>query len=393
MAPAAHTDGFAPSGAHRALNCPASILLERQFPNKNTSYSDAGTLAHKMGEHKLRYYFGVPVVIPKKEYIDELKRLKQEALYEPKMDSDTNMYVDAVKELALSFSPHPTVIALEQQVDASQWAPDCWGTADCILAGSGKLCVIDYKNGVTPVAVEHNPQLMIYALGALSTFGIILGDSIKQVSLTIVQPNNGGVKTWELPTSELLKWGEEVLRPGAELAMSGKGPAHADPNPDGWCKFCRARHVCRARTEMLLKLTAHTDTDPKLLSNDELGDVLRQGATLESWYKGLKEYALTEALAGRKISGFKVVDGRGSRDWKDADKAFETLKERGVEDALLWERKPVSVAGLEKVLGKKNFASTAKGLWQKKPGKPALVDEEDPRDPYNAAKVVFTEVK
>ena len=393
MAPAAHTDGFAPSGAHRALNCPASVMLERQFSNKSTSYSAAGTLAHGIGEHKLRFHFGTPVVMSKKEYTTELKRLKQDPLYESKMDGDTDMYLDAVKELAMSFPTQPTVIALETKVDASQWAPDCWGTADCILAGSGKLCVVDYKNGVTPVAVEHNPQLMIYALGAISTFGIILGDSIKQVSLTIVQPNAGGVKTWELSIEELLKWGEEVLRPGAELAMSGKGPAHADPNPDGWCKFCRARHVCRARTEMLLKLTAHTDTDPKLLSNDELGDVLRQGATLESWYKGLKEYALTEALAGRKISGFKVVEGRGSRDWKDADKAFETLKERGVEDALLWERKPVSVAGLEKVLGKKNFASTAKGLWQKKPGKPALVDEEDPRDPYNAARVVFTEVK
>ncbi len=393
MAPAAHTDGFAPSGAHRALNCPASVLLERQFSNKSTAYSAAGTLAHAIGELKLRFYFGAPVMMPKKEYTAELKRLKQDELYEAQMDSDTNQYMDAVKELAMGFPSRPTVIALETRVDASQWAPDCWGTADCVLAGNGKLCVVDYKNGVTPVAVEHNPQLMIYALGALSTFGIILGDSIKAVSLTIVQPNAGGVKTWELTTEELLKWGEEVLRPGAELALSGKGPAHADPNPDGWCKFCRALHVCKARTQMLLSLESDALTEPKLLTDAELGDVLRRGASLKNWYESLKEYALSAALAGRKVTGYKVVEGRGSRDWKDADKAFETLKERGVEDALLWERKPVSVAGLEKTLGKKNFASTAKGLWQKKPGKPALVEEGDPRDPYNAARVVFTEVK
>ena len=392
MAPGAHAK-LGPSGAPRWLNCPASLTLEAQFPNKSTSYSDAGTLAHGIGEHKLLFHFGVPAPMSKKEYTAELKRLKQDVLYEPKMDGDTDVYLDAVKELAMSFPTRPTVIALEQQVDASQWAPDCWGTADCILAGNGRLCVVDYKNGVTPVAVEHNPQLMIYALGALSTFGIILGDSIKQVSLTIVQPNAGGVKTWELTTEELLKWGEEVLRPGAELAMSGKGPANADPNPDGWCKFCKARHVCKARTQMLLSLESDALTEPKLLTDAELGDVLRRGASLKNWYESLKEYALSAALSGRKISGFKVVEGRASRDWKDLDKALETLKERGVEDALLWERKPVSVAGLEKVLGKKNFASTAKGLWQKKPGKPALVDEEDPRDPYNAARVVFTEVK
>lgn len=393
MAPAAHTGGFSPSGAHRALNCPASVMLERQFPNQSTAYSDAGTLAHAIGELKLRFYFGTPVLMPKKEYTAELKRLKEDPLYEPKMDGDTNQYVDAVKELALSFPAQPVVIALETKVDASQWAPDCWGTADCILAGSGRLCVVDYKNGVTPVAVEHNPQLMIYALGAISTFAIILGDSIKQVSLTIVQPNAGGVKTWELTSGELMAWGEEVLRPGAALAMSGKGPARADPNPDGWCKFCRARHVCRARTEMLLSLQSDARTEPKLLTDTELGDALRRGASLKNWYESLKDYALSAALSGRRITGFKVVEGRGSRDWKDTDKAFETLKERGVEDALLWERKPVSVAGLEKVLGRKSFAETAKGLWSKKPGKPALVEEDDPRDPYNAAKVAFTEAE
>jgi hypothetical protein len=234
---------------------------------------------------------------------------------------------------------------------------------------------------------------MIYALGALSTFQIILGDSIKQVSLTIVQPNAGGVKTWELTTEELLKWGEDVLRPGAELALSGKGPAHADPNPDGWCKFCRARHVCKARTQMLLSLESDALTEPKLLNDDELADALRRGAGLVSWYTGLKEYTLAAALSGRKIPGYKVVEGRGSRDWKDLDTAFQSLRERGVDDAMLWERKPTTVAGLEKTLGKKNFATTAKGLWQKKPGKPALVEEDDPRDPYSAAKVVFTEAK
>lgn len=393
MAPAAHTDGLSPSGAHRALNCPASWALERQFPNKSTAYSDAGTLAHAIGELKLRNYFGVPNPLPKKEYNVEMKRLKQDPAYEAKMNDDTDMYVDAVKELALAFPTHPTLIALEQRVDASEWAQDCWGTADCILAGSGKLCIVDYKNGVTPVAAEHNPQLMIYALGALSTYRIIFGDSIKQISLTIVQPKAGGVETWELSTEELLRWGEEVLRPGAALALSGKGEARPDPNPDGWCKFCRARHACKARTEMLLKLTPSTDTDPKLLGDDELGDLLRRGASLKSWYEGLKDYALSAALSGRKIAGFKVVEGRGSRDWKDLDAAFAALRERGVEDAMLWERKPVSVAGLEKVLGKKTFSSTAKGLWAKKPGKPALVEEDDGRPTYSAAKVVFTEVK
>lgn len=392
MPPGKHAK-LGPSGASRWLNCPASLMLEAQFPNKSTSYSNAGTLAHAIGELKARYYFGIPAPMPKKEYTAELKALKNDPLYEKDMNANTDQYLDFLKESALSFHSQP-LVALEQPVDASEWASECWGTADCVMVGDDRLCIADYKNGVTPVAAEHNHQLMIYALAALSTFRLVYGDSIKQITLAIIQPNAGGVKTWNLSTEELTRWGEEVLRPGAALALSGEGNAHPDPDPNGWCKFCRARHACKARAEMLLKLTPSTDTDPKLLTDSELGDLLRKGASLKTWYDGLKEYALSAALSGRKITGYKVVEGRGSREWKEStDKAFEALRERGVEDAMLWERKPVSVAALEKALGKKGFASTAKGLWEKKPGKPALVEEEDSRPTYNAARVVFTEVK
>ncbi len=391
MPPGAHAE-VSPSASARWLGCPASLQLEKQFPDKSTSDADKGTLAHKIAELKARFYFGAPAMMPKKEYNAELKVLKQDPLYEKDMNASTDMYLECLKELALTFVVSP-LVALEQHVDASAWAEDCWGTADCIIIGTGKICIVDYKNGITPVSPEHNSQMMIYALGALSTFKIIFGDSIQTVSLTIVQPKACGVKTWELSREELLRWGEEVLRPGAALALSGKGEAKPDPNPDGWCKFCRARHVCRARTEMLLSLESDALTEPKLLTDAELGDVLRRGATLKNWYESLKEYTLSAALSGRKIPGYKVVEGRGSRDWKDLDKAFKTLRERGVEDAMLWERKPLSVAALEKVLGKKEFNNSAKGLWTKKPGKPALVEEDDPRDVYSAPKVVFTEVK
>lgn len=393
MAPEAHAP-LGPSGASRWMNCPASLLMEKQFPDRSSADADKGTLAHAIAELKARFYFGKPNLIPMKDYRAELKTLKQDPRYEKDMAAHTDMYLDCLKSLAMSFPGPPGFIAIEEKFSAAEWAQDCWGTADCVLAGSGKLCVIDYKNGVTPVSPEHNPQLMIYALAALSSLRLTYGDSLKEISLTIVQPKAGGIKTWELSSDELLKWGDEVLRPGAALALSGEGNAHPDPDPNGWCKFCRARHACKARAEMLLKLTPSTDTDPKLLTDSELGDLLRKGASLKTWYDGLKEYALSAALSGRKITGYKVVEGRGSREWKEStDKAFEALRERGVEDAMLWERKPVSVAALEKALGKKGFASTAKGLWEKKPGKPALVEEEDSRPTYNAARVVFTEVK
>lgn len=126
-----------------------------------------------------------------------------------------------------------------------------------------------------------------------------------------------------------------------------------------------------------------------LLTDAEIGDVLARAQNLAAWVEELKEYALSAALAGRDIAGFKAVEGRGSREWNDLDAAFKTLQERGVAEALLYERKPATVAGLEKALGKKIFAETADDLVVKKPGKPALVPASDKRPAYNAAAIAF----
>ena len=107
----------------------------------------------------------------------------------------------------------------------------------------------------------------------------------------------------------------------------------------------------------------------------------------------LEAYALRAVLAGREVAGWKAVEGRGSRDWAGGpDAAFEQLKRRGVDEALLYERKPVSVAGLEKAIGKKPFAEAAEGLWTKTAGKPALVPSSDKRPAYNAAQAAFEKI-
>ena len=128
---------------------------------------------------------------------------------------------------------------------------------------------------------------------------------------------------------------------------------------------------------------------PSIMTDTQIGEALARGRALVAWVTDLEEYALAASLKGQQIAGFKVVEGRGSREWADTDKAFATLQQRGINEAVLYERKPVSVAGLEKILGKKPFAEAAEDLVVKKPGKPALVPESDPRKPYNAAAIAF----
>lgn len=373
------------SSSHRWLNCPPSARLAAQFPESTSSYAEAGRIAHAIAELKARKYFLEPMST--RTYNARMKKLKADPHYAPDMDAATDMYLEHLQEIGMSFEL-PPFVALETRVDYSHLAPEGFGTADCIIIGDGKLYVVDYKNGSgVPVEAEGNSQMMLYALGALKVYRLIFGDSIQEIHMSIVQPHAGGVKAWSLLREELEAWGETVAKPAALLAYKGEG----EFRPGDWCdkNYCPARATCTARARKLLELEPMMGQEPPLLTDDQIGGILTRALNLQKWVEGLKEYAEKTILAGGHIAGFKMVEGRGSRDWNDLDAAFETLQQRGVAEAMLYERKPVSVAGLEKVLGKKAFAETAEGLWQKKPGKPALVPESDKRPAYNAAAIAF----
>ena len=373
------------SSSYRWLNCPPSARLALRFPESTSSYAEAGRVAHAIAELKARKYFIEP--ISTRAFNSRMKKLKEDPHYAAEMDEATDLYLDHLKSIAMQFKD-PPFVALETRVDYSHLAPEGFGTADCIMIGGDALNVVDYKNGSgVSVEAENNSQMMLYALGALKVYGLIFGDVIQNVGLSIVQPHAGGVKTWSLPRTELDAWGESVVKPAAQLAYEGGG----EFCPGDWCDktFCPARATCAARARQMLSLEPMINTEPELLSDEQIGDILTTALFLDTWVEQLKAYALTAALQGRKIDGFKVVEGRGSREWNDLDAAFKAFTERGIPEAMLYERKPVSVAGLEKTLGKKLFAETADGLWQKKPGKPALVPESDRRPEYNPATVAF----
>lgn len=397
------------SSSHRWLHCPPSVRLAENFPSRTSSYAEAGRVAHAIAELKARKYFPDPAEpMTAREYSTRLKKLQADDHYEKGMEDSTDQYLAFLQETAMTFKQSPFV-TLETRVDYSEYAPEGFGTADCIMIGEGRICIVDYKNGAgVPVEAENNSQMMLYGLGALKVYAPIYGDSIESVLLAIVQPNAGGIKTWETTVGALREWGREVVTPAAEQAVAGEGTFLAGD----WCRFCPAKAQCSARARQMLELEPMIGAEPQevitgekvnardeaiaagaevrpLLTDAEIGDVLMRGRELAAWAKDLEEYALSAALAGREIAGFKAVEGRGTREWNNLDSAFKTLQERGVSEALLYERKPASVAGLEKLLGKKAFAEAADGLVVKKPGKPTLAPSSDKRPVYNAAAIAF----
>lgn len=386
------------SSAHRWLHCPGSARLTENMPDNTSIYAEAGRLAHEIAELKARQYFIENQ--PKRTFNAQLKKLKESEHYDKSMEFATDEYLEHLKSLAISY-PEPPSVALEARVDFSDIVPDGFGTADCLMIGSGRIDVVDYKNGSgVVVEAENNPQMMLYAWGALRYFRPIFGDSIKVIHMSIVQPNAGGVREWEAPLSELIKWTEKVVRPTAKRAFDGV----EDYQAGEWCKFCKAKATCSKRAEGMFTVepimhSARTGSDGAksiqttgalTLNDDQVGEILTRAREVASWLKDLEDYALKATLEGRHIAGWKAVEGCSSREWSGgSDKAFTQLQIRGVAETILYERKPVSVAGLEKTLGKKAFAEIAEGLWTKTPGKPTLAPESDKRRAYSPAACAF----
>ena len=387
-----------PSSADRWLNCPGSVLLTKDMPDTTSPYAEAGRLAHSIAEFKACNYFLNP--LSKRSFNAALKKMQASEFYDKAMDAATDEYLEHLKNRAMSYPTAPTV-TLETRVDFDDIVPNGFGTADCIMIGAEHIDVIDYKNG-SGVAVDAkgNPQMMLYAYGALRYFRPIFGDSIQAVHLSIVQPHAGGVKEWDTTASEIEAWALRVVAPAAKEAL--QPDAHFEAGD--WCRFCKARATCMERAKAMFDVEPLCGAAPseapmdnsapsaghKTLTDAEIGDILTRGKTVAAWLKDLEDYALKASIEGRTIAGWKVVEGRRSRDW--AADAFSALEAGGIPEAMLYERKPVSVAALEKTMGKKSFAEAAAHLVVTHPGKPTLAPESDRRPIYDPAQSAFKEV-
>lgn len=360
------------SGAHRWLHCTGSPLLEKDFPDSTSVYAQEGTLAHELCELKLMAYTGE---ITKRKLTSMKNKLMMSELWQPEMDSTSEAYLDYVKDITMSYTVKP-VILTEKKVDFSQYVPEGFGTADCLILAGDTLHVVDYKHGKGVVVdADHNPQMMLYALGAMSELSLLY--RFKFVHMTIVQPRVNNISEFTMTADELIEWGEKVVKPKAEAAISGKGEFEAGD----WCRFCRAKQQCKTRYESNDSLYPELSAqhDPRLITLDELGRYLKRGKDMAAWLEDMKEYALSESLAGADVPGWKAVEGRGSRAFTDTDEAVDTLIKNGIDESVLYERRVLTLAQMEKAVGKKAFGELVGDLVVKNPGKPTLVEESDKR--------------
>lgn len=371
------------SGSHRWLNCPGSVVLESSVGDSSSVYAEEGTLAHSLGELKLNNWLGR---IEGKGINLLHEEIKKNPLYEKSMEDYTDEYVEYVKGIVLGDQIPLTLT--EVKVDFSKYVPEGFGTADCLILGDGTLHIIDLKYGKgVQVYAEGNSQLRLYALGAYVMYSPLA--DIQNIVTHVVQPRLGHYDTEELTVKRLLDWGEEV-RPVAVEAYNGSKKLSAGEH----CKFCKAKHLCRARAETFFKklntLSEMKEYDNPEISSEEVGNILSSAEGIVEWIKDVEDRALQLCLSGKDVPGYKAVEGRSNRKLKDTDVAVSILVDSGVDEALLYERKVISLTNMEKLVGKKEFNSLLKDEIIKPPGKPTLVKSTDKRPAINSAETMFT---
>ncbi len=297
------------------------------------------------------------------------------------MDNYTDGYVEYVLEVieqAKQTCSDPLIL-IEQRLDFSKYVPDGFGTGDCVIIADGTLHIIDFKYGQgVLVSAEDNPQMKLYALGALDLFDGIY--DIEMVSMTIYQPRRENISTSTVSKESLYRWAEEVLKPKAELAFAGDG----NYCPGEWCQFCRAAVKCRARAEAKMKLATFEFALPPLLSDEEIAEILSSIGDLTRWTNEIIAYATDAAVNhGKKWPGFKVVEGRSNRKYKDEEAVAEAAKNAGYRD--IYKQSLITITEMEKLMGKTKFNEVLGGLIMKPPGKPTLVPVSDKRPEMNTS--------
>ena len=352
------------SAADRWMNCTPSAQLTAGMEDEATTFAAEGTAAHALCEWKVR------------------KALKMRAGRRPtsdywtdEMEEFTDDYRDFIMDLVgqAKLTCKDPVTLIEQHLDFSCYVPDGFGTGDFLLVADRELNVVDFKYGRgVAVYADHNPQMMLYALGALNLFDCLY--DIEQVTMTIFQPRLSSISTWTISAEELYKWAEEVLKPKAELAAKGEGEFISG----SWCRFCKARNTCRARAESFLELAKMEFQPPALLSDEEVAEVMEKAAELSKWVSDVMAYAQAEAIEnGKHWNGYKLVEGRSTRRFIDEKKVEEAAKGAGYTD--IYNKSLITLTAFEKLMGKDTFKEVLGSYDTKPAGKLTLVPVSDKR--------------
>lgn len=338
-----------PSSASRWMHCPGSVELTIDMKDEGSPYAAEGTKAHELGELAL---------------LNQCDTHEVDGDFSDEMCDYVQDYVDYVRGVA-----GDSKIYVEQELDLSHIIPGGMGTADAIIIKDQTLHVIDLKYGMRKVEAENNPQLQIYAAGALHKLDKY---NIQEIVMHIHQPRAGGASSWAITPPALLIFGK-MASEAAKRCMDDNAPLNPSEKA---CEWCKAKATCPALYEKSLEIVGGDfDVLPPVesMSNEQINLVLTHKGLIEKWLKAIESEIFSRLEHGGHFDGWKMVEGRSLRKWND--QAEEKLVKILGDNA--YDKKLIGITAAEKMLGKKQFSEL--DITFKPEGKPTLVPESDKR--------------
>ena len=374
---------LSPSGAHRWMACPGSVNLEAPFPDTSSVYAAEGTVAHDVAAQCLIDNRDPASFIGDVMEVDGFTFTVDKAMADYVAD-----YVKLVRDLAKG-----KTLYAESKVPIGHLTGEegATGTSDAVIidVAERNLSIVDLKYGMgVTVEANDNPQLMMYALGALEMYNILC--DFDTVSMYIHMPRLNYVAECHISTEELLKFGATVWqaasRTRSEVTYTTPGEKQ--------CRFCKAKATCPALRTAMAEIVDGTsaatidefaDLVPEV-PNMETGDnylsiAMSKVGLIEDWCKGVRAEVERRLLAGHKVDGFKLVEGRrGNRKWSDEAEVEALLKSFRMRQDEMYDMSLISPTKAEKMF-KSNPKRWEKveALTSRSDGKPSVAFASDKR--------------
>lgn len=428
------------SGFEQRMLCPGSHVLQAGKPNSSSKFAAEGTAAHQV------LTWALQEDRPAAAYIG---RLIEADGFTFTVDEDMAGFVQVTIDYVHDLRGDDGIVFADIRVNYSSYLDvpeaEAWGTADVIVARGAEIIVIDLKYGMgvevhagyddrggverggVPIKThclrKPNPQMGLYALGALQAYNGIAGD-FEHVRMAISQPRiKSAPSEYDLPVAELEEWGRSTARSAVNSCRLAE--AHGDTGQafqdtyvrpgEKQCKFCRAKATCSAlRNEVAGTVFRSQPASPDEFENESVAKPNAPGFTeaswvaaclsqvdlIEDWCKAIRTEAERRLLAGDEVPGYKLVQGKkGARQWADKAQAEAVLKSLRLKEAQMYDfevKSPTQIAKLgpqfdkdgnvkplkegrdKPVISARQWQRVAEVITQST-GKPHVAPADDPR--------------